>query len=210
MNRLIQRKTNETAITTTTSKPTFHKYDNSTLADKRLCGTTRDLYDFMLAQSHIYKKDFCMSIEELGEGITKSPDTARYHLNRLIRMGYVTRILRKDATRRKWNLKSRFIVHDIPLDTILPDPVEYINQYTYSGNFPVPPLKNPEGKDKRELKENNLNITLTREAEKLPEKNDEKENTIQAITPVTDTTPINEPDPTPKAEPATHTTPKIK
>ncbi len=109
----------------------YHKYENSTLTDKRLRGTTRDLYDFMLAQSHLNSEDFCMSIAELAEGINVSSETARFHLNRLIYFGFVERILRKDNTRRKWNLKSRFIVHKIvPADTVPGkklDTVEYLS-----------------------------------------------------------------------------------
>ena len=112
----------------------YHKYENETLTNKKLKGTARDLYDFMLAQSHLRYRDFCMSIAELAEGILRSPETTRKYLNYLVCMGFVTRILRRDSARRKWNLKSRFIVHDVAQNVIpqeQPILLEYITQGRY-------------------------------------------------------------------------------
>ena len=145
----------------------FHRYENAILVDKRLKGTARDLYDFMLAQSHIYEGDFVMSIAELAEGIMRSPDTTRSWLNYLIALGLVTRIFRKDSARRKWNLKSRFIVHQVISEETPQEQqnlVEYTTQGRYPRFFPVPPLKNQEGEESRESLRDE-EITLTREAD---------------------------------------------
>lgn len=81
----------------------FHKYENRTLADKRLKGTTRDLYDLMLSLSHLQEHDLVISIAELAEGIDRSYETTRIHLKKLIELGYVTRI--------SVDRKKRYIVH---------------------------------------------------------------------------------------------------
>ena len=149
----------------------FHKYENQTLTDKRLTGTTRTLYDFMLAQSNLHGNDFIMSIAELAEGIMRSSETTRSHLGKLIVMGFVTRILRRDFARRKWNLKSRFIVHPIAQGTLPQEQselVEYATQGGYSEKTWVLPPKNSEGKEKRESIREDKDLTLKREAETSP------------------------------------------
>ena len=70
----------------------FHKCENQTLADKRLKGTTRDLYDLMLAKSRVRKHDLVISIAELAQGIMRTYETTRLHLKKLIELGYVTSI----------------------------------------------------------------------------------------------------------------------
>lgn len=87
----------------------FHKYENQTLADKRLKGTTRDLYDLMLAKSRVRKHDLVISISELAEGIGRSYETTRIHLKKLIELGYVTRF--------SVNRKKRYIVHIVAWET---------------------------------------------------------------------------------------------
>lgn len=91
----------------------FHQYENATLTDKRLSGTTRTLYDFMLAHAHLHTNDFCMTIRELAEGISRVASTVHFHLNRLITLGFITRTLQKDPHNPKWNQESRFTVHKI-------------------------------------------------------------------------------------------------
>ena len=101
----------------------FHRYENKTLMDNRLRGTNRDIYDFMLALSYLNSNDLTISITEIAEGIGKSYETTRIHLNQIIGMGFIKRIIRKDATRKKWNLKNRYIVIDIAPD-ITPQPLQ--------------------------------------------------------------------------------------
>ena len=175
MNRLTQRQTNETArtttttTTTTTSKPTFHKYNNETLADKELYGTTRTLYNVMLALSNIHTHELCKSVPFLAACICKSPYTARRHLDKLVAMGYVTRIFRKSKDNPRWNLPNIYVVHEVRIKK----PEIQSNIETNDGivtKMIVPPIKNLYPKDKRDSLRESNNITLTREAEKLPKK----------------------------------------
>ena len=155
----------------------YHKYENVTLTNKKLYGTARTLYDFMLAQSYLHSNHFVMSITELAEGINRSATTTRRHLNYLIRMGFVTRTFRKDATIRNWNLKSLFIVHPVALGTEIQEPVnqvEYVTQDRYYRKIIVPPQENQEGKDIERIRENK-ELTLKRE-EKLPDNSSDSEN----------------------------------
>ena len=148
----------------------FHQYENATLTDKRLSGTTRTLYDFMFAHSHLKSHDFSMSIRQLAEGISRAMITARFHLNKLIAMGFVTRILQKDSFNPRWNKESRFIVHQIP--TIDPDDYHEVSQSENSGKHIVPPIEksivtpfeNQEGKEEIEEKRKDKKLTLKREA----------------------------------------------
>ena len=87
----------------------FHKYENQTLADKRLKGTTRDLYDLMLSLSHLQDHDLVISIAELAQGIMRTYETTRIHLKKLIELGYVTRF--------SVNRKKRYIVHIVAQET---------------------------------------------------------------------------------------------
>ena len=98
---------------------TFHKYSTKTLIDKDLHGTARTLYDFMLAQSNIRDGMFSMYVGELADGIKRTKTTTRIHLNTLIKLGYVTRILRQDKSNPKMNIKSIFIVHDVRMNAEL-------------------------------------------------------------------------------------------
>ncbi|MBQ6664085.1 MAG: ATP-binding protein [Synergistaceae bacterium] len=160
----------------------YHKYENITLTNKKLYGTARTLYDFMLAQSYLHSNDFVMSIAELAEGINRSSATTRRHLNYLIRMGFVTRVFRKDTAIRNWNLKSLFIVHPVALGTEIQEqvnPVEYVTQEGYCRKMIVPPLKNGEGKDIERKRDIYKKLTLTREA-KLPEYSDNLEESPEA------------------------------
>ena len=150
----------------------FHKCENQTLADKRLKGTTRDLYDLMLSMSHLQDHDLVISIAELAQGIMRTYETTRLHLKKLIRLGFVVRILRKDATRTKWNLKSRYVVFDIPSEP-QPDVIEYFNQGRYPQIFGGGTPENLGGKDRERVTEN-IKDTLRRENESLP-----KEYTIE-------------------------------
>lgn len=145
----------------------YHKYENATLTDKRLRGTNRDIYDFMLALSHIHNCDLVISISEIAEHLSLSYETTRIHLKQLINMGFIQRIIRKDDIRKKWNLKNRYIVCDIP-SAPHPDAVEYINQGYLPKNFRVPTQDFRGRKDKREIREN-LKETLRREADKVTE-----------------------------------------
>ena len=146
----------------------FHQYENLTLTDKRLTGTTRTLYDFMVAQSFISTHDFTMRIADLAKGIQRSPQTTRIHLKKLIVLGFVTRIFRRDVSCPKWNHSSRFIVHPVAQDNInsvqQQNLVEYIVDGGYSRKSNVTPNKNHEGKEKKERIREKENLTLKREA----------------------------------------------
>ena len=170
----------------------YHKYENVTLTNKKLYGTARTLYDFMLAQSYLHSNHFVMSIAELSEGINRSATTTRRHLNYLIRMGFVTRTFRRDAAIRNWNLKSLFIVHPVALGTEIQEPVnpvEYVTQDRYYPKMTVPPHKNWEGKDIERMREKEYKeLTLKREA-KLPDNSSNSEN---SPTNEVSTTPQNE------------------
>ena len=136
----------------------YHKYENVTLTNKKLYGTARTLYDFMLAQSYLHSNHFVMSITELAEGINRSATTTRRHLNYLIR-------------------KSLFIVHPVALGTEIQEPVnqvEYVTQDRYYRKIIVPPQENQEGKDIERIRENK-ELTLKRE-EKLPDNSSDSEN----------------------------------
>ena len=150
----------------------YHHYENKTLMDKRLRGTNRDIYDFMLALSHLHHNDLVISIAEIAEGISKSYETTRIHLNEIICMGFIKRIIRKDATRTRWNLKNRYIVIDIVPDNTpqrtIPEPIEYVIQGHLPQKIREPLLENLGGKESLEELRKDSKNTLKREAT-LPE-----------------------------------------
>ena len=167
------KETVKETVTETSRNPVhYHKYENITLINKKLYGTARTLYDFMLAQSYLRTNDFVMSIAELAEGISRTPATTRIHLNTLIKLGFVTRIFRKDATIRNWNLKSLFIVHPVAIPPVAlgaenqepVNPVEYVDQNGYYRKIIVPPQENPQGKDIERSKEKDIYKELTIQA----------------------------------------------
>ena len=85
----------------------------------------------MLSLSHLQDHDLVISIAELAQVIMRTYETTRTHLNKLIGLRLIRRILRNDATRTKWNLNSRYIVFDVPSEP-LPDIVEYFDQGRHS------------------------------------------------------------------------------
>ena len=108
------------------NKP-FAKLYNHVALDQRLEGTTANLFGILLALAGKSGK-IVIKIKKLAELLNRTPCTVRVHLNKLIALGYLDKILRKSKYDPKQNIASLFIVHpegkftqaDLPTRTCRP------------------------------------------------------------------------------------------
>lgn len=154
---------------------TFRKVYNAIALDTELYGTALKLYIVLRAIADFKTREIVIYIDTLAKKINRSPNTVRRYLTKLINFGLVERITRKSPHNNKMNLANLFIVHDIDAKRYATSEEIAVFDSTSSQKMRVPTPKNG-GQIIKEVLEKDLfkEITINREATKLPEKKEEE------------------------------------
>lgn len=205
------QKTQKTQRVTTRKTGFFAKIPREIIRAKHIRPATLYIYNVMADMADFRTHTVEARIETIADVATKSKRTITRQLKILEKLKLVIRIYRKDPHYPKLNMPSVYLVRGAEaLDETDETYVPYADDTHYepTGSTAVettaeiaPETKMSKGLDKNgmdkykrdNIRENN-NITLTREAEKLPKDLDSLETAVQPVvpdTPKTNTEPFD-------------------